>query len=186
MTVMNSANVDDEILISSYANKWIFLFTIVNKICKHLLQHAPANLCRQMKAMFDYLPSAMFHHYWHFSFMEGLFCISRYFIHFVCVCVCILVCHKKYEKSIIPDFWFFLIRLLKVIFYLLLAGYNWASGQFSTWTESVWDVFQVRVFLIPSQQFQVRAVGVLFVWGFLRREGVIIIFNLMYLFVFNY
>ncbi|XP_065351509.1 nicastrin [Cloeon dipterum] len=31
-----------------------------------------------------------------------------------------------------------------------IEGYNWKSGQYSTWTESVWKGFEVRIFLKPS------------------------------------
>ncbi|XP_059482023.1 nicastrin [Neocloeon triangulifer] len=31
-----------------------------------------------------------------------------------------------------------------------IEGYDWKSGQFSTWTESVWKSFEVRIFLKPS------------------------------------
>ena len=39
----------------------------------------------------------------------------------------------------------------------LCSDYDWKSGKYSTWTESRWDNFKVRVFLIPSKQFEVRA-----------------------------
>ncbi|XP_067679612.1 nicastrin-like isoform X2 [Haliotis asinina] len=36
-----------------------------------------------------------------------------------------------------------------------IDGYDWLSGTYSTWTESVWEPLKVRIFLVPSQQFQV-------------------------------
>ena len=38
------------------------------------------------------------------------------------------------------------------------SDYNWKSGEFSTWTESSWatDAIELRFFLIPSKQFEVR------------------------------
>ncbi|XP_064618285.1 nicastrin-like isoform X2 [Liolophura sinensis] len=35
-----------------------------------------------------------------------------------------------------------------------MSGYDWASGEYSSWTESTWDTFSVRLFLVPSEQFQ--------------------------------
>ncbi|XP_046577349.1 nicastrin-like [Haliotis rubra] len=36
-----------------------------------------------------------------------------------------------------------------------IDDYDWLSGTYSTWTESVWEPLKVRIFLVPSQQFQV-------------------------------
>lgn len=48
-------------------------------------------------------------------------------------------------------------RVAVVTIWLLLfeSGYDWASGEYSSWTESTWDTFSVRLFLVPSEQFQV-------------------------------
>ncbi|XP_048254327.1 nicastrin-like isoform X1 [Haliotis rufescens] len=35
-----------------------------------------------------------------------------------------------------------------------IDDYDWLSGTYSTWTESVWEPLKVRIFLVPSQQFQ--------------------------------
>ncbi|CAL8146502.1 unnamed protein product [Orchesella dallaii] len=32
----------------------------------------------------------------------------------------------------------------------LLDGYDWSSGKYSTWTESIWQSFTVRIFIKPS------------------------------------
>ncbi|KAK7468048.1 hypothetical protein BaRGS_00036699 [Batillaria attramentaria] len=55
-----------------------------------------------------------------------------------------------------------------------IDDYDWSSGKYSTWTESVWNTFRVRVFLIPSKQFQVLTltVGI----GFLLVSLVIVYF----------
>ncbi|XP_046383107.1 nicastrin [Ischnura elegans] len=36
-----------------------------------------------------------------------------------------------------------------------IEDYDWASGNFSTWTESVWKEFSVRIFLRPSRQHEI-------------------------------
>ncbi|XP_049941555.1 nicastrin isoform X2 [Schistocerca serialis cubense] len=36
-----------------------------------------------------------------------------------------------------------------------IEGYDWASGQYSTWTESTWNEFRVRMFLKPSYKHEV-------------------------------
>ncbi|KAL8588743.1 hypothetical protein ACOMHN_042085 [Nucella lapillus] len=41
-----------------------------------------------------------------------------------------------------------------------IDGYDYESRQYSTWTESRWDVFKVRVFLLPSKQFQTVTLSV--------------------------
>ena len=38
----------------------------------------------------------------------------------------------------------------------VFSDYDWKSGKYSTWTESRWDLFKVRVFLIPSKRAEVR------------------------------
>ncbi|XP_076458023.1 nicastrin-like [Babylonia areolata] len=40
-----------------------------------------------------------------------------------------------------------------------IDDYDWESGQYSTWTESRWDSFKLRVFLIPSKQFETRVLA---------------------------
>ncbi|XP_076438260.1 nicastrin-like [Babylonia areolata] len=37
-----------------------------------------------------------------------------------------------------------------------IDDYDWGSGKYSTWTESRWTDFKVRVFLMPSKQFQTQ------------------------------
>ncbi|ESO93681.1 hypothetical protein LOTGIDRAFT_104663, partial [Lottia gigantea] len=37
----------------------------------------------------------------------------------------------------------------------IIDNYDWLSEEYSTWTESVWSVFKVRVFLIPSESQKV-------------------------------
>ncbi|CAH1796310.1 unnamed protein product [Owenia fusiformis] len=39
----------------------------------------------------------------------------------------------------------------------VIDDYNWASGEYSTWSESVWqtNAIKVRVFMVPSQQRQI-------------------------------
>ena len=39
--------------------------------------------------------------------------------------------------------------------WLTFSGYDMLSGEFPTWTESRWRNFGVRIFLIPSEEFQV-------------------------------
>ncbi|GLG94038.1 nicastrin-like [Gryllus bimaculatus] len=40
------------------------------------------------------------------------------------------------------------------------AEYDWSSGQFSTWTESVWQELSVRVFLKPSRAHEIKIFSV--------------------------
>ncbi|XP_070137056.1 nicastrin isoform X2 [Drosophila bipectinata] len=42
----------------------------------------------------------------------------------------------------------------------LIDGYDWASGQYSTWTESTWSQFSARIFLRPSNVHQVTTLSV--------------------------
>ena len=51
------------------------------------------------------------------------------------------------SKRSIPDI---------ILFFSEMSDYDWKSGVYSTWTESSWEVFEVKMFLIPSSQFQVR------------------------------
>lgn len=37
--------------------------------------------------------------------------------------------------------------------------YDWSSYKYSTWTESRWEIFKVRVFLLPSQRFQTQVLA---------------------------
>ncbi|XP_070072379.1 nicastrin isoform X3 [Drosophila takahashii] len=39
-------------------------------------------------------------------------------------------------------------------------GYDWSSGQYSTWTESTWSQFSARIFLRPSNVHQVTTLSV--------------------------
>ncbi|KAK7106252.1 nicastrin-like isoform X2 [Littorina saxatilis] len=41
-----------------------------------------------------------------------------------------------------------------------MEDYDWNSRKYSTWTESRWDTFTIRVFMIPSKQFQVLTLTV--------------------------
>lgn len=38
------------------------------------------------------------------------------------------------------------------------TDYDWLSGEYSTWTESIWlqNAMSVRLFLVPSNKLQVR------------------------------
>ncbi|XP_071441337.1 nicastrin [Hetaerina americana] len=36
-----------------------------------------------------------------------------------------------------------------------IEDYDWSSGKFSTWSESVWKEFSVRIFLRPSRQHEI-------------------------------
>ncbi|XP_016981949.2 nicastrin isoform X1 [Drosophila rhopaloa] len=42
----------------------------------------------------------------------------------------------------------------------VLNGYDWASGQYSTWTESTWSLFSARIFLRPSNVHQITTLSV--------------------------
>ncbi|KAH8288623.1 hypothetical protein KR054_006753 [Drosophila jambulina] len=42
----------------------------------------------------------------------------------------------------------------------LIDGYNWSSGQYSTWTESTWSQFSARIFLRPSNVHQITTLSV--------------------------
>ena len=39
-----------------------------------------------------------------------------------------------------------------------IVDYDWSSNRYSSWSESQWpvDAFQVRIFLMPSYEQQVR------------------------------
>lgn len=37
----------------------------------------------------------------------------------------------------------------------VIDNYDWKSGQYSTWTESVWQQFSVRIFLKPSKAHEI-------------------------------
>ncbi len=37
----------------------------------------------------------------------------------------------------------------------VIENYDWNSGQYSTWTESVWQQFSVRIFLKPSRTHEI-------------------------------
>ena len=57
------------------------------------------------------------------------------------------------------DFDWCLMRLWPVFVEIMtgvFSDYDWKSGKYSTWTESRWDLFKVRVFLIPSKRAEVR------------------------------
>ncbi|KAH8417088.1 hypothetical protein KR222_002958, partial [Zaprionus bogoriensis] len=41
-----------------------------------------------------------------------------------------------------------------------IKGYNWSSGQYSTWTESTWSQFSARIFLRPSNVHEVSILSV--------------------------
>ncbi|KAH8278521.1 hypothetical protein KR018_004353, partial [Drosophila ironensis] len=41
----------------------------------------------------------------------------------------------------------------------LIDGYEWNSGQFSTWTESTWSQFSARIFLRPSNVHQISTLS---------------------------
>ncbi|XP_041373113.1 nicastrin-like isoform X2 [Gigantopelta aegis] len=49
------------------------------------------------------------------------------------------------------------------VFLSEMSDYDWNSGVYSTWTESTWTSFEVRMFLIPSEQFKttVLSLGVI-------------------------
>ena len=40
---------------------------------------------------------------------------------------------------------------------IFVLDYDWKSGEYSTWTESVWqnDAMNIRMFLVPSKKFEV-------------------------------
>jgi nicastrin len=42
-----------------------------------------------------------------------------------------------------------------------ITDYDWASGEYSSWTESRWETFAMRIFLKPSpwQEWVVFSVG---------------------------
>ncbi|KAH8383225.1 hypothetical protein KR009_007484 [Drosophila setifemur] len=42
----------------------------------------------------------------------------------------------------------------------IIDGYDWSSGQFSTWTESTWSQFSARIFLRPSSVHQITTLSV--------------------------
>ncbi|KAH8243041.1 hypothetical protein KR032_003870 [Drosophila birchii] len=42
----------------------------------------------------------------------------------------------------------------------LINGYNWTSGQYSTWTESTWSQFSARIFLRPSNVHQITTLSI--------------------------
>ncbi|XP_017058598.1 nicastrin isoform X2 [Drosophila ficusphila] len=42
----------------------------------------------------------------------------------------------------------------------LIDGYDWSSGQYSTWTESTWSQFSARIFLRPSSVHQITTLSV--------------------------
>ncbi|XP_016960967.1 nicastrin [Drosophila biarmipes] len=42
----------------------------------------------------------------------------------------------------------------------LIDGYDWSSGNYSTWTESTWSQFSARIFLRPSNVHQVTTLSV--------------------------
>ena len=48
--------------------------------------------------------------------------------------------------------WLVFVEIMTGVF----SDYDWKSGKYSTWTESRWDLFKVRVFLIPSKRAEVR------------------------------
>ena len=43
------------------------------------------------------------------------------------------------------------------------TDYDWASGEYSSWTESRWESFSIRIFLQPSktQEVTVFASGII-------------------------
>lgn len=53
-----------------------------------------------------------------------------------------LVAATRYSEAVSPAF--------------VIDGYDWLSGEYSTWTESIWlqNAMSVRVFLIPSNKLQ--------------------------------
>jgi nicastrin len=48
-----------------------------------------------------------------------------------------------------------------ITFKITMADYDWASGEYSSWTESRWETFSVRIFLKASS---LQAVSI-FVFG---------------------
>ncbi|XP_017031604.1 nicastrin isoform X2 [Drosophila kikkawai] len=42
----------------------------------------------------------------------------------------------------------------------LIDGYDWSSGQYSTWTESTWSQFSARIFLRPSNVHQITTLSI--------------------------
>lgn len=37
----------------------------------------------------------------------------------------------------------------------VIENYDWSSGTYSSWSESVWQQFSVRIFLKPSRRHEV-------------------------------
>lgn len=48
------------------------------------------------------------------------------------------------------EYYGFLLINLEIYQKFHFLDYDWASGKYSTWTESIWGEFSVRMFVKPS------------------------------------